>query len=186
MIKVINFLIKSTPRLEIRCINEGISFNCPGKVTEPEKMSNNTVQKLPIKTASLSYHKDVEAQINIQISMELSASYTYFAMFCNFSRADVSMKGCHLLFKQFAKEEQEHALKLCDYQTMRGGTIALLEIPKPCQINFTVMQALTNSMELEQKIAEHLTEVHATAVKHSDVITADFISSEFIKEQVIL
>lgn len=186
MIKVINFLIKSTPRLKIRCINEGISYNCPGQITEPDIMSNKNGQKLPIKTASLFYHKDVEAQINIQVAMELSASYTYFAMFCNFSRADVSLKGCHLLFKHFAKEEQEHALKLCDYQTMRGGTIELLEIPKPCQMSFTIMEALASSMDLERKIAEHLTEVHATAIKHNDVITADYISSEFIKEQVWL
>lgn len=186
MNKIINFLIKSTPRLKIRCINEGISYNCPGGVTEPEIMSNKNVQKLPTKTVSLCYHKDVEAEINIQISMELSASYTYFAMFCNFSRTDVSLKGCHLLFKQFAKEEQQHALNLCDYQNMRGGTIKLLELPKPYQISFTINQALTNSMELEQKIAEHLTVVHATAMEHNDVITADYISSEFIKEQVLL
>lgn len=184
MIKVIKFLIESTPRLKIRCINEGISYICPGEVIEPEKMSNKKVQKLPLKTASLCYHKDVEAQINNQISMELSASYSYFAMFCNFSRSDVSLKGCHLLFKQFAMEEQEHALKLCDYQTMRGGTIELFEIPKPYQTNFTIMQALTNSMELEHKIAENLTAVHATAMMHNDVVTADYISDEFIKEQV--
>ena len=185
MIKLINFLAKSTPRIEIRCINEGISYSCPeGAVTEPEKMSNNKVQKCPIKTASLCYHNDVEAQINTQISMELSASYSYFAMFCNFSRSDVSLTGCYLLFKQLAKEEQEHALKLCDYQTMRGGTIKLVEIPKPYQITFTVIQALTKSMELEQQLADNLTEVHATAVKHNDVITADYITSEFIKEQV--
>lgn len=80
------------------------------------------------------YSKNVEDEINKQIAIELSASYAYMSMFCHFARADVALAGCENFFRKCANEERKHAMKLCNYQTYRGGTIQLMNIEKPPKV----------------------------------------------------
>lgn len=130
------------------------------------------------------YSKNVEEKINEQIALELSAAYAYLSMQCHFARADVALVGCEQFFKINAKEESSHAMKLCNYQNYRGGTINLMTIEKPTKICYTICDALVVSVQLEKKLTEKLINLKNTAQKCDDDVTVDFIVTEFIRNQV--
>lgn len=130
------------------------------------------------------YSKNVEDEINKQIAIELSASYAYMSMFCHFARADVALVGCEKFFRKCAKEERMHAMKLCNYQTYRGGTIQLMNIEKPPKVCYSISDAFVSAAQLEKMLTEKLIEVKETAQRCDDDVTVDFIVTEFIREQV--
>merc|ERR1711970_1203582 len=74
---------------------------------------------------------DSEALINKQINMGLYASYVYLSMSAYFARDDIALHGFSKRFRAASSEEKEHAEKLIDYQTMRGGRVTFREIAKP-------------------------------------------------------
>merc|ERR1712105_98419 len=77
------------------------------------------------------FHQDTEALINKQINMELYASYVYKSMATYFAREDIALHGFAKRFREASKEESEHADKMIDYQTMRGGRVVFRDIAKP-------------------------------------------------------
>merc|ERR1712168_1565251 len=79
----------------------------------------------------LNFHFDNEALINKQINMELYASYVYLSMYTYFAREDIALHGFSKRFLDASNEEREHAQKLIEYQTKRGGRVVFREIAKP-------------------------------------------------------
>merc|ERR1712179_63442 len=69
------------------------------------------------------FHLESEALINMQINMELYASYVYLSMSAYFARDDVALHGFSKRFRAASHEEREHAETMIDYQTMRGGRV---------------------------------------------------------------
>lgn len=130
------------------------------------------------------YFKEVECKVNEQIALEFVAFYNYLGMFNHFARSDVALSGCKQFFLKCAEEEKKHALKLCNYQNMRGGSVNLLDIEKPIKSFCTVKDAFSYSLQIEKKITEKLIELKNVAKKCDDCVTHDMIVNDFIKHQV--
>merc|ERR550532_3638486 len=102
--------------------------------------------------------------INKQINMELYASYVYMAMACYFDRDDVALKGFVKRFRENSEEERGHAMKLMDYQNMRGGRVVLQDVCKPqAQEWNSAAHAIECQLELEQTVHKALIELHKVA-----------------------
>jgi len=130
------------------------------------------------------FHQDTEALINKQINMELYASYVYKSMATYFARDDVALGGFAKRFREASKEEMEHADKLIDYQTMRGGRVVFRDIAKPKRDEWgTALEAMEASMELEKTVNQSLLDMHKVASDHGDTAFTNFLD-EFLKEQV--
>merc|ERR1712002_1400042 len=131
------------------------------------------------------YHPDSEALINKQINMELYASYVYLSMSAYFARDDIALHGLSKRFRAASSEEKEHAEKLIDYQTMRGGRVTFREIAKPSSNDWgTALEAALASLELEKTVTEALNALHKVADENHDGQLTDFIEGEYLKEQV--
>ena len=131
------------------------------------------------------FHTETEAVINKQINMELTASYVYLQMASFFERDRVSLPGLSKFFYKSSDEEKEHAKKLIEYQSIRGGDVVFTPITELIDVlDFTAYDALKMALDLEMKVCNHLLKLHSTGDKHNDPQLCDFIESEFLEEQV--
>merc|ERR1711872_1093906 len=141
--------------------------------------------KMAMSKVKQNFHSDSEALINKQINMELYASYVYLSLSAYFARDDIALVGFSKRFKESSDEEREHAMKLMDYQTMRGGRVVFREIAKPSMDEWgTALEAVEATLELEKTVNESLLVMHKTAGDHGDAQMTDFLEGEFLKEQV--
>jgi ferritin heavy chain len=133
----------------------------------------------------VNFHSESEANINKQINMELHASYVYMAMASYFNRDDVALHGFAKRFQENSDEERGHAMKLIDYQNMRGGRVVFHDINKPVAQEWSsALHAIECQLELEQSVHKALLELHKCADSHGDAQLTDFIEGEYLKEQV--
>lgn len=130
------------------------------------------------------YSTEVEDKINERIAMEFCASYTYLSMFCHFARSDVALSGCEKFFKRCASQEKQHAMRLCNYQTLRGGEIKLMTLEQPPKLCYTIADAFVTAVCIEKSLTEKLIEVKETAMRCDDDVTVDFIVTKFLKHQI--
>ena len=131
------------------------------------------------------FHSNSEAFINKQINMELYASYVYLSMHAYFTRDDVALHGFAKFFKKNSDEERDHAMKLMDYQNMRGGRIVFQDIAKPNKTEWSSpLEAVEAALELEKTVNQSLLELHKTADASNDPQMTDFIEGEYLEEQV--
>lgn len=102
------------------------------------------------------YHEEIERMVNNQIVAEFSAGYTYLSMAAYFGRSDVALPGCHAFFSKMYLEEQEHALKLIEYQNMRGGRVELCPISvfSEDQDWKSICNVFTVSLNMEKTVKE--------------------------------
>lgn len=91
------------------------------------------VDKAPLSEsyARTDFHAECEAAINEQINIEYNVSYVYHAMYSYFSRDNVGLPGIAAYFKKESAEERHHAELLMEYQSKRGGRVALKTIMPP-------------------------------------------------------
>ena len=60
------------------------------------------------------------------------------------------------------------------------------DIAKPTRQEWdTALQAVEQSLEMEQTLHKQLLDLHKTADEHKDPHLADFIEGEFLEEQVV-
>merc|ERR1711962_1297218 len=131
------------------------------------------------------FHLETEAWINKQINMELYASYVYPSMSAYFARTDIALHGFAKRFKEASYEEREHAEKLIEYQTTRGGKVVFREIAKPSSDEWgTALEAVEASLQLERTVNESLLTMHKAADDLHDAQFTDFLEGEYLKEQV--
>lgn len=131
------------------------------------------------------FHEESEAAINKQINWELYAGYSYMSMAAYFRRDDVALPGFAKYFEHSAKEENEHAMKLMNYQNKRGGRVVLNQIDKPSKDEWgNGLDALVTALDLEKTVNQSLLDLHKVASKHEDAQLCDFLESEFLEEQV--
>lgn len=137
-----------------------VSKNCKcDKAIHSVQFSSGRKEPLKSKEPSdhgrYNYHQDVECAVNQQILAELNASYAYLSMACYFGRTDVALPGCQGFFLRMHEEEHQHALKLIEYQNMRGGSVKLCSISAAeVQDWCCITNALEVSLELEKLIKE--------------------------------
>ena len=75
-------------------------------------------------------------------------------------------------------------MTLMEYQNKRGGRVVLQTIAKPDANDWTAIDALKASLDLEKSIHNALIELHGTAEEHKDGHLTDFVESKFLEEQV--
>lgn len=131
------------------------------------------------------YPTEIELEINKQIQSELTASHLYLSMASFFSKTDISKFGFSKFFHRLSLEEREHAIKLTNYQNMRGGTVLLKSIESPAKDDWIDFKnSLIYSMETEKKITEKLIETNRLAEKLYDLSTMNLITETFLPEQM--
>lgn len=131
------------------------------------------------------FHADCETAINRQINMELSASYVYLSMAFYFDRDDVAFKNIKKYFLKASEEEREHAMKLMEYQNMRGGRIILQDVAKPAKNEWgTLAEAFAAALDLEKKVNQSLLDIHKIAGACNDAQFCDFLETHYLEEQV--
>jgi len=131
------------------------------------------------------FHQDVEAGINKQINLELTASYVYLSMAAYFDRDDVALHGYSKYFLEQSGEEREHAQKLITYQNKRGGRLVLQDIKKPNTDDWkSGLNALQSALQLEKTVNQSLLDLHQLADGHNDAQCCDFLETNYLEEQV--
>jgi len=131
------------------------------------------------------FHSEVEAGINKQINLELTASYVYMSMAAYFDRDDVALAGYSKYFLEQSGEEREHAQKLIKYQNQRGGRVVFQAIVKPSTDDWkSGLNALQSALELEKTVNQSLLDLHKLADGHGDAQCCDFLESNYLEEQV--
>merc|ERR1712142_138247 len=142
-------------------------------------------EKMAVSKIRTNFHANTEALINKQINMELHASFVYMSMAAYFDRDDVALPGFAKRFRENSDEERGHAMKLIEYQNMRGGRVVFQDVAKAKTDDWTsALNAVESSLELEKKVHEALLELHKEGDSHGDAQLTDFIEGEFLKEQV--
>merc|ERR1712114_15152 len=151
-----------------------------GKLSYPVEISlKEEENKMAMSKVKQNFHSDNEALINKQINMELYASYVYLSMSAYFARDDIALMGFSKRFKEASTEERDHAMKLIDYQTMRGGRVVFREIAKPTLDDWgTALEAVEGTLN------ESLLTMHKTAGDNNDAQMTDFLEGTYLGEQV--
>eukprot|EP00493_Phyllostaurus_siculus_P024236 UN24573 len=130
------------------------------------------------------YHEECEAMINMQINLELYASYVYMAMSYHFDRDDVDLQGFSKFFKKSSDEEREHAQLFLKLQNQRGGRIKLSDIKAPAAGEWdSGLDAMEDALALEKKVNQALLDLHVCASSHNDAQLTDFIEGHFLTHQ---
>ena len=82
----------------------------------------------------------------------LTSSYLKAAYF---DRDDIALPGFAKRFQANSEEEREHAMKLINYQNMRGGRVVFQDIAKAKTDDwYSALSAVEASLELEKKVHE--------------------------------
>ncbi|KAL3617467.1 Ferritin-3, chloroplastic [Castilleja foliolosa] len=164
-----------------------------GVVFQPfEEVQKNEFMVPMDPQASLSrqrFSQECEAAINEQINVEYTNSYVYHALYAYFDRDNVALKGLAKFFKEASLEEREHAEKLMEYQTKRGGRVKLQSLlMPPSEFDHVekgdALYAMELTLALEKLTNEKLLNLHSVADKNNDPQLSDFIESDFLEEQV--
>ena len=148
------------------------------------------VDKAPINTsyARVDYAPECEAAVNEQINIEYNVSYVYHSLYAYFSRDNVALPGIAAFFKKESEEERQHAELLMDFQTLRGGHVALRSIISP-ETEFShpekgdALYAFELALSLEKLNFQKLRYLHTVADSFGDAHMADFIEGDLLADQ---
>ncbi len=119
--------------------------------------------------------------INTQIHHEFYSSYLYLSMsaYCE----SINLGGFAKWLRVQNIEEGEHATKLFNYVTSRGGKVVLQALEQPPVDFGKPLEIFTAVLEHEKKITASITKLYEVAVKEADYPT-QFMLQWFVTEQV--
>ncbi len=123
----------------------------------------------------------IQTALNDQINEELFSSYIYLAMAAHFE--GLNLEGFTNWMKQQAQEELQHAMRLFDHITRRGGRVVLGAIGEPPLEYGTPLQAFEKALAHEQHITGCINELYRVALEENDY-PAQMELQWFIDEQV--
>lgn len=123
----------------------------------------------------------VEKAFNDQINEELFSSYVYLAMAAHFEAEN--WEGFAGWMKHQAQEEVEHAMRLFNHLTRRGGRVALKAIGEPPLEFGTPLEAFEKALAHEQHITAAITALYELSLEEKDY-PAQLELQWFIDEQV--
>jgi ferritin len=126
-------------------------------------------------------NKEMEAALNEQVNKELYSAYLYLAMAAWFEARNLAGFS-HWMRLQF-QEEQEHALKIFDYISERGGTpkLGAIQTP-PCEWEST-LAVFETTAEHEAEVTASINRLVDLAIKVSDHASNNHLQW-FVSEQV--
>lgn len=119
--------------------------------------------------------------INNQIQAEMDSAYIYLAM--SVYSESKNLRGfAHWLKTQY-NEEMEHAFKLLNYLTERGGIVKLQAIAAPAAEFGTPVEVFEKVLAHEIHVTSLITKLYELAVEEKDYAAQIFLQW-FIEEQV--
>lgn len=119
--------------------------------------------------------------LNEQIKHELYSSNLYLSIASYFE--NVPLDGFMKWFRNQAKEEHEHAMKIYDYINDRNMHVEIPAIEKPPAKFKSIQEIFELSLAHEQKVTHWIYEIYNLAIKEKDHATHVFLQW-FITEQV--
>jgi ferritin len=124
---------------------------------------------------------NVQAALNAQINMELSAFYTYLSMAAYFD--SINWQGFAAWVRHHAEEEMEHAMKLYDFIHARRGRVTLTTINEPKGEWENVRVAIASALHHEERVTASIHALVDLARSEGDHATESFLRW-FVDEQV--
>ncbi|EHB05476.1 Ferritin heavy chain [Heterocephalus glaber] len=132
-----------------------------------------------------SYHPDCEAQVNVQIQLQLYASYVYksMAVYCNCFTVALSH------FSPFFLRRSQHwrggAEKLIWMQNKRGGRVLFQDILEPNTNDWHgSVQVVECAIHLENNLRKSFLLLHRLAAEKADPELCDFILTHYLNPQL--
>jgi ferritin heavy chain len=136
----------------------------------------------------LGFSDAVEAALNAQVNVEMSASMNYLAMSNYFARDSVALPGLAAHFRKESNEEREHAEQVMEYQTERGGKVILGPLAAPPSEfgegnNKDALNAAELALSMEKLNLTKLLQLHVVADKAGDCQTCDYVEGDLLQPQ---
>jgi ferritin len=125
--------------------------------------------------------KNVLDALNSQITHEFDAKFLYLSMSAYFER--LNLNGFAKWFRNQAKEEDSHAMKLFDYINDRNADIALKAVEEPKSGWENPLQAAQDALASERKVTGLIHSLRKLAQSEEDQATEVFLNW-FVEEQV--
>ncbi len=123
----------------------------------------------------------MQAALNDQINMEMSAYYTYLSMSAHLGAE--GMPGFAAWMRHHAEEEMMHAMKIYDYINTRRGRVELKALAQPKNQWDSPLAAFEDAFEHERKVSIAIDKLVSLAREESDHATNSFLQW-FVDEQV--
>lgn len=125
--------------------------------------------------------KEIQAELNRQLNMELVSAYVYLAMAADFE--DKNLRGFAKWMRMQAQEEVGHAMKFFDFINERQGRVTLSAIDAPPVSWNSATDAFKTAYEHEKKVTASIHSIYEAARAEKDYATEEFLHW-FLEEQV--
>ena len=119
--------------------------------------------------------------VNDQIAAELWSSNLYLQM--SYFLKNQGWDGFAHWLRVHAEEEREHATRMADYMTDRGGAVKLQMINVVPEGWGTVAEVFEHSLEQEKMVSKMIDRIVLLAIEEQDFATENFFRT-FVDEQV--
>lgn len=126
-------------------------------------------------------NETIQAALNEQLKLELTASHAYLAM--SAYAESRSLAGVGSWMRVQSEEERLHALKIFDFIHDRDGHAALAALPEPAAQFGSVLEMFEAALAHERKVTASIYRVYSLAVQENDYPT-QVLFQWFINEQV--
>ena len=123
----------------------------------------------------------LQKAVNDQIAAELWSSNLYRQM--SYFLKNQGWDGFAHWLRVHAEEEREHATRMADYMTDRGGTVKLQMINVVPEGWGTVAEVFEHSLEQEKMVSKMIDRIVLLAIEEQDFATENFFRT-FVDEQV--
>lgn len=123
----------------------------------------------------------LQKAVNDQIAAELWSSNLYLQM--SYFLKSQGWDGFAHWLRVHAEEEREHATRMADYMTDRGGAVKLQMINVVPEGWGTVAEVFEHSLEQEKMVSKMIDRIVLLAIEEQDFATENFFRT-FVDEQV--
>ena len=123
----------------------------------------------------------LQKAVNDQIAAELWSSNLYLQM--SYFLKSQGWDGFAHWLRVHAEEEREHATRMADYMTDRGGAVKLQMINVVPEGWGTVTEVFEHSLEQEKMVSKMIDKIVLLAIEEQDFATENFFRT-FVDEQV--
>ena len=123
----------------------------------------------------------LQKAVNDQIAAELWSSNLYLQM--SYFLKNQGWDGFAHWLRVHAEEEHEHATRMADYMTDRGGAVKLQMINVVPEGWGTVAEVFEHSLEQEKMVSKMIDRIVLLAIEEQDFATENFFRT-FVDEQV--
>lgn len=123
----------------------------------------------------------LQKAVNDQIAAELWSSNLYLQM--SYFLKNQGWDGFAHWLRVHAEEEREHATRMADYMTERGGAVKLQMINVVPEGWGTVAEVFEHSLEQEKMVSKMIDRIVLLAIEEQDFATENFFRT-FVDEQV--